>query len=87
MSHTPGPWEWDQYGSLIGKNKEFVLWFGGNGDAGGIGTEDNERLIMAAPDLLEALQSCVKAMTMQNYRLNEALIEKCKSIISKATQE
>ena len=57
--HTPGPWEWE------GESSEYWALNGNNGQHEVIGTlldggmevsEEDARLITAAPDLLEALK-------------------------------
>lgn len=88
--HTPGPWE---YGKL--NNYEYFdvehkgtricsLFTHMDGD-----TEEQEeaeanaQLIASAPDMLEALQKCVKAM--ENSNCDSLITDQAKAIIKKAT--
>lgn len=63
MSHTPGPWTYDEE-----SNEVYRLDSAGHVEAclceirGEPNWRDNARLIAAAPDLLKALQKLVKAM-------------------------
>lgn len=60
--HTPGPWEKNRHGELLGSNgKHVCLWSSGIGNAPrSPRTEANTTLVTAAPDLLEAAKLALK---------------------------
>ena len=63
MSHTPGPWTQDEYGSVKTPSGETLLVEGVA--LAGRSTEEtraNARLIAAAPDLLAALKLAFQAL-------------------------
>ena len=62
-SHSPGPWGYDKFGSIIDANGDSVVL--SNGFSIGSVTDHPERLFnktlaMTAPELLEALQQAVE---------------------------
>ncbi|HCF7143612.1 hypothetical protein APA44_21535 [Pseudomonas aeruginosa] len=61
--HTPGPWQWS-HGRLLhnvpGEYSDTILDIQ---DKVWRPTEEDARLIAAAPDLLEALQACIQQIT------------------------
>ncbi|MGC6958483.1 hypothetical protein ACP0JK_26525 [Pseudomonas aeruginosa] len=61
--HTPGPWQWSN-GRLLhnvpGEYSDTILDIQ---DKVWRPTEEDARLIAAAPDMLEALQSCIQQIT------------------------
>lgn len=64
MKHTPGPWAFDKFGSgrlQAGKNG---LYLGTFSESCGLGNaaEANKSLIVAAPDMLDALREFVEVM-------------------------
>jgi hypothetical protein len=67
---TPGPWETNCYGDLIGSDGQRVV-FGGDGFSIGSGRDEvwiaNGILAKAAPDLLEALQALRLAREQDKY--------------------
>ena len=83
-AHTPGPWVKDRYQQLIAANGKQVgvwgcgiSWVSRDGEA-----EANARLIAAAPDLLEALQSVVsKPIGLIARRKVEAAIHKATTAV------
>lgn len=86
-SHTPGPWINDN-GLVYGKNTEFVgapswdiydasEWHGHAEEA-----QANAKLIAAAPDLLEALQTVLSGIS----RIPEDVLDEITFAIRKATQ-
>jgi len=91
MKHTIGNWE-----ASIGEdngNGEFVIY---QDESGTICRGDNEMinwkgnacLISAAPELLEALEVCVKRLEcIEDYGHGEAIIENAKQAIQKARGE
>ena len=68
MSYTPGPWYKDEYGELRGSDEGIVKVY-----ALGVSSlttrvddpepEANTRLMIAAPELLEALDNALKLIT------------------------
>jgi hypothetical protein len=77
-SFTPGPWEWDEdndayssdMGSIRGSNGRIVCYFG-NGEqyyptAGDPPVGADKALILAAPDLYEALKALVSSCTHED---------------------
>lgn len=82
--HTPAPWYWENgYRGLVGENGDCVLDYA---DCEGMWlptyldqAEANARLISAAPELLQELQSAVVQMEMaadciEQRRYDEALL-------------
>lgn len=61
QAHTPGPWVRSRHGQLFGANgRQVEVWDAGIAWASrSPETEANARLIAAAPELLEALQTLV----------------------------
>ncbi|MBV6027252.1 hypothetical protein KUT53_22515 [Pseudomonas aeruginosa] len=61
--HTPGPWKWN-HGRLLhnvaGEYSETILDIE---EEAWRPTDDDAKLIAAAPDLLEALQVCIEQIT------------------------
>jgi len=51
--HTPGPWEWDEYGNVTADGASIARVDWRDGDR-------NEPLIAKAPELLSALEMLVK---------------------------
>ncbi|MFO7066833.1 UNVERIFIED_CONTAM: hypothetical protein P3C79_16435 [Pseudomonas aeruginosa] len=62
-THTPGPWQWN-HGRLLhnvaGEYSETILDIE---EEAWRPTDDDSKLIAAAPDLLEALQVCIEQIT------------------------
>ena len=61
---TPGPWKRDKYGSVIGANGSDVLFRGvavlaSGSDESMREAESNTDLLVAAPELLEALENAL----------------------------
>lgn len=95
--HTPGPWVACGYGDYSDYEGKCRVVLGEGGDIRtavvlGFDTPENEadaRLIAAAPDLLEALQTIVKSLSDQD---DEGMIEhaepmiRARAAIQKATQ-
>lgn len=76
--HTPAPWKWENkwrkdswssfYDGCMGCLGEGILWFGMDGEEGiYCNNETDARLIVAAPELLEALQA-LKPFLEDNYK-------------------
>jgi hypothetical protein len=100
--HTPGPWHigsGNGEGSIFAKNGRMRLETGGttlyaichNVSTWNIDEDDaNARLIAAAPDLLEALETCVSELNqlafLANDKLANAAIEKSIEAIRKAKE-
>lgn len=74
-SHTPGPWEWDQFAAL--SNGDVVI-----AQAESLPRDSNARLIAAAPDLLAACQYALPIM--RDLGLT-ARVEQIEAAIAKAT--
>ncbi len=82
--HTPGPWDYYE--------EEGRYCIAANGEDGGEGIavtagrhydrESNAALIAAAPDLLDALQECLKLAGGADYT---RIMDKAKAAIAKAT--
>lgn len=66
MKHTPGPWSINEYGKVVGPDKETVSINGVSMPCGFVPPQDvsnaNAALIAAAPELLEALKRCVECL-------------------------
>jgi hypothetical protein len=66
MKHTPGPWLLGKIGDTVITNaetptsKDHFEYYGGQVVAESISSDDDRRLIAAAPQLFEALDSLVK---------------------------
>ena len=101
MKHTPGPWdvyihdEWSNYYGNISHNWQengmnytrtiaTILKYASEEER-----QANASLIAAAPELLEALQSCIKCLTMDSDMEEDFSpeITLAKNAIKKATGE
>lgn len=95
--HTPGPWivgQPEDHPYMVQKMDDEEYWFHSIADCevGENMTEEegkaNARLIAAAPELLEALEDCLKFLEQENkryYRDGEwSEVTKAKSAIAKA---
>jgi hypothetical protein len=88
-AHTPGPWTVEKWNRDVVVNYQPVsVWIGGKqlriadssaGDA-------DAALIAAAPDLLEALESCRTLFFALPYTLNTPAYAAMDAAIAKATQ-
>jgi hypothetical protein len=92
--HTPGPWlkaETRTEGFVITSRDELIVHsIDEYGHYGPIKTSANANLIVAAPDLLEALESMMDMIGMASSSPNPAvrkLIEKSLSAIARAKGE
>jgi hypothetical protein len=80
MSHTPGPWFWDEdYHGLFGAGPDnaVLTWYAYEGMHLSYGDrrEANARLIAAAPDMLEALKIAQQFISIaSDWNLDEAHI-------------
>ena len=83
--HTPGPWEIERgYGTII-KSIGPCVPDEYAGSAWLEVSEEDARLISAAPDLLEALKACDEAMSyMSEYDIPITLPAQVKAAITKA---
>lgn len=102
MSHTPGPWQLDEFakdiveglGRFAVRHSEHAP--GGIAiTVGGLGDEQvaNARLIAAAPELLEALEACLAVLPGLEVRswppgheMKKFALAKARAAISKATE-
>ena len=90
--HTPGPWRvvdsWNDY-MVESQNGEEIIWQDGPHDTPTI-NEANARLIAAAPDLLEALESMLQSFlitqSLDDYPI-DAPCNKARAAIAKAKGE
>ena len=88
MSHTPGPWTWnedDKNYLVLGTPDVTVLDLG---EDGFMNHADDARLIAAAPDLLEALRTLVPAFSLVEKFGTEkdiAEVQAARAAIAKAT--
>ena len=64
--HTPGPWEWDEYGNVTADGALIARVDWRNGDR-------NEPLIAAAPDMLQELEILVEACEQEGIDCQCAL--------------
>lgn len=83
---TPGPWLENKYGQCIDSKGESVK-FCGVTLAGRTKDEylANDKLVIAAPDLLEALQEIITALVSLGF--DGEVERKARAAISKATGE
>lgn len=58
--HTPGPWKFDDMMYVFGPKNEMVCQIRGYG--AGLPQEANARLIVSAPELLEACKAALVAL-------------------------
>jgi hypothetical protein len=83
--HTPAPWQVSPYGNITSKSLTVakVEQMPGNYESE---KQANARLISAAPDMLEALQSCLDYLLLDSMMEEDAApeIEKIRKAISKA---
>ena len=87
--HTPGPWRvvdsWNDH-MVESQNGEEIIWQDGPHDTPTI-NEANARLIAAAPDLLEALESMLQSFlitqSLDDYPI-DAPCNKARAAIAKA---
>lgn len=84
--HTPGPWKRDKYGHVVdsgGNEVRFrqVTTLMSGSDESMRTADDNTNLLVAAPDLLEALKSCY------DLGIDLHLVPMVKAAIAKATGE
>ena len=90
--HTPGPWRvvdsWNDY-MVEGQNGEEIIWQDGPHNTPTI-NKANARLIAAAPDLLEALESMLQSFlitqSLDDYPI-DAPCNKARAAIAKAKGE
>lgn len=68
MSHTPGPWTYDEENCLIRGSNPHEDVFDLSGACYGEDTPADIRLVCAAPDLLEALQFYANPENWAKYR-------------------
>ena len=84
--HTPGPWELKEWNSDYGATGDFSIYPGTQKGCrmpiacvqqpfNGKRTKANARLIAAAPDLLEALIDCRRALEIANYTQELAIVD------------
>lgn len=97
--HTPGPWDWDEDPAkdfLEHDWKESAPWLvdvcGKGVITGQVVCENHSdaRLIAAAPELLEALEMCVKSMKscLPDFNpFDQAAYDKARAAIAKARGE
>lgn len=98
MKHTPAPWKFvidekddDDMGSIVGDGDVRICYFG-NGSTyhpneGSDPNNDNLNLILAAPELLEALQDILNSALANQAAINQPLIDNARVAIKKATGE
>lgn len=87
--HTLGPWSLDDYRNIVGLNGEIVKVQGMSLSSGNV-ARANARLIVAAPDLLAALEVVVADWTAQferNGHQAPAWCKQARDAIAKATGE
>lgn len=79
MKYSPGPWKWE--GKALCNEKNIVG--GGDWDF----SAANKRIIAAAPDLLEALNSVMELQTRGYVVLGDKCTEMARAAIAKAIGE
>lgn len=89
--HTPGPWEIDQairHGfTVYSEQSGFIVgYMDEEGRYGAVESEANARLIAAAPDLLEALETIV-ATERDRHGYHPAWTDQARAAIAKARGE
>lgn len=65
--HTPGPWVHDRDGEILGPDNVIVVY--AHGAQRAVQTDEDARLIAAAPDLLEALENLIDACSRPDGRI------------------
>jgi hypothetical protein len=88
--HTKGKWEWSEINQLLsGNDCILILIYDAECDFWRIHiSEDNKRLIAAAPEMLELLEDCRESFEIliegfPRYTLIERKLEEIKSLLSK----
>ncbi|EPN9529357.1 hypothetical protein ACT5AM_004098 [Cronobacter malonaticus] len=79
MKYSPGPWKWE--GKALCNEKNIV------GGGGWDFSAANKRIIAAAPDLLEALNSIMELQTRGYVVLGDKCTEMASAAIAKAIAE
>jgi hypothetical protein len=78
MTHTPGPWRvCDEQEQILGPEGEIIVWETGTNEA-------NNRLIAAAPELLEALEAIATGAYDTEGDWRSWVIERARAAIAKA---
>lgn len=88
--HTPGPWDWsdDRRGNKWGRDELRPAVIYATRESQLAVSDEDARLIAAAPDLLEALQGLLKGIFDGPDEANAAmLIAKARDAVNKATGE
>jgi hypothetical protein len=92
--HTPGPWDYSAKLSASENHRGFRIWEHGDSwvladvmpmDEDGKQGEANARLIAAAPELLEALKTCLLIVEHLAAESAPTTIAEARAAIAKAT--
>jgi hypothetical protein len=95
MKPTPGPWMWDSDQiktdplnrvrfRVVARGKTITQCYYSSGDEN---AEHDARLIAAAPDLLEALEDCLRVVEFLASDSCPTTIQNAKAALAKATGE
>lgn len=89
LKHTPGPWEYRKVDYILDNRDTFEVSDGGVTPywVAQTLTEENARLIAAAPDLLEALRKFMLCTQVGTKKEQDAWFEKGRQAICKARGE
>ena len=68
--HTPGPWKVQRSVDVVDSTREHVVVHWMPWEELDTTRQANARLIAAAPDMLEALEGVVTALTRDDYRVS-----------------
>ena len=84
---TPGPWQWHHdHGWLVVESNNGDLYIKIEKGIAAKNHTADARLIAAAPELLEALESIVRLIEVEDARLaNFGEVERARAAIAKAT--
>ena len=88
--HTPGPWIADEDGWIKGGDGEVIEYAGCGSHEAYWNKQEDKALVLAAPDLLEALEMCERSMrsVLPDFnQFDQAAYEKARSAIARARGE
>lgn len=90
--HTPGPWKLIEQGNanmygMVTAGNRWIISFQQNGELMSETELSNAKLMAAAPELLDVLDSCMKALKVfSSFEGTDSFIKKAEAVIKKATE-